>query len=233
MKVLIVLAHHEPSSFNAAMAATASEALTAAGHTVVLSDLYGEDFNPVGDRRDFLDASDLGFLKYQIEQQHAQATGTFAPYLAREQARLQEADLLILQFPMWWFGVPGILKGWIDKVFAAGFAYGGGRWFETGRFRGKRAILSLTMSARANRWGENALFGPIEWCLHPIHAGVFNFCGIDTMRPHIVHAPAALTPAERELELSAWSSRCAGLFAESPLPFRQTTDFEGETYRGV
>jgi len=215
------------------MAKAAYEALESAGHEVALSDLYADNFNPVGTRADFLETADPSYLKYQIEQKHAAATATFAPDVAREQLRLTEADLIIFQFPLWWFGVPGILKGWIDRVFAADFAYGGGKWFETGRFNGRRAILSFTMSAKANRWGENALFGSLDWCLHPLHIGVFNFCGIEALKPQIVHSPAAMTDEERETALAAWSTRCLGLFQEIPLPLRRTTDFDMEAYRGV
>lgn len=51
---------------------------------------------------------------------------------------------MIWQFPLWWFSVPGILKGWVDKVFAMGRTYGGGRIYEKGVFQGKKAMLSLT-----------------------------------------------------------------------------------------
>jgi NAD(P)H dehydrogenase (quinone) len=233
MNVFIVLAHHEPKSFNAAMAQAARHALAKAGHEVVVTDLYADGFNPVGTRSDFLETADPGYLKYQLEQKHASSTGSFAPDIAREQARLKAADLLIFQFPLWWFGVPGILKGWIDRIFAVDFAYGGGRWFESGPLRGRRAMLSFTMGAKPDRWGENALFGSLDWCLHPLHVGLFNFCGFQTLAPQIVNSPAALSQEEREKALSAWRARCAGLFQEEPLPFRRTTDFDTAAYRGA
>jgi putative NADPH-quinone reductase len=233
MNVLIVLAHHEPGSFNGAMAKTARDAFTRAGHDVVISDLYADKFNAVSTRADFLNTANPAYLKYQAEQKYAVETNGFVPELAREQARLEASDLLIFQFPLWWFSVPGILKGWIDRVFAADFAYGGGRWFESAPLVGRRAILSFTMSAKPDRWGENSLFGPLEWCLHPLHVGLFNFCGFETLQPQIVHSPAAMTVAEREAALAAWSQRCVGIFDESPLPVRRTVDFEMTPYRGV
>ena len=61
--------------------------------------------------------------------------------------RLFAADLLILQFPMWWFSVPAILKGWIDRVFAFGVTYDFGRTWDKGVMCGRRAMLSMTTSA--------------------------------------------------------------------------------------
>jgi NAD(P)H dehydrogenase (quinone) len=60
------------------------------------------------------------------------------------------ADLLILQFPIWWFGMPAILKGWADWVLARGFAYVAGRKYDTGMFRGKTAMVAATTGTSAD-----------------------------------------------------------------------------------
>src|SRR4051794_41802167 len=79
------------------------------------------------------------------EQAHAAAGGTFAPDLARHVELFQAADLLLLVSPMWWFSVPAMLKGWIDRVFANGVAY---RYPEvppwSGFLGGKRGMLGMT-----------------------------------------------------------------------------------------
>ena len=103
MHALIVLSHPEPQSFNAAMARRAAEALTAAGHTVDLADLHAEGFDPVSDRRNFITTADPIYLKLQAEEMQATGAGGFTPDLERQIARLEAADLLILQFPLWWF----------------------------------------------------------------------------------------------------------------------------------
>ena len=68
MRVLIVHAHHEPSSFNGAMTREAAAALAAAGHEVVVSDLYAMGFDPVSDRRNFTSVADPAALKQQAEE---------------------------------------------------------------------------------------------------------------------------------------------------------------------
>ena len=231
MKALVVLAHPERNSFNGAMCDAAMEALAESGHEVVLSDLYRENFDVAAGRGDFRSSADPAYLSYQAEQRNAVATNGFAEEIAREQARLRSCDIVIFQFPLWWFGPPAILKGWFDRVLACGFAYGGGRWFETAPLRGRRALLSLTMGAKSDRWGPDKLFGPLEWCLHPIHVGALNFCGFDVLAPQIVHAPASASGEEREILLQAWRNRCKELPSETPLPFRRTTDFQAGAHR--
>ena len=118
MNVLIVYAHPEASSFTAALKDAAVDALSAAGHRVEISDLYGEGFNPVAGRHDFIGAADPARFHYQSEQLHASRTDGFAADLVREQERLMRADLLVFVFPLWWGGPPAIVKGWFDRVCA-------------------------------------------------------------------------------------------------------------------
>ena len=70
MRVLIVHAHHEPASFNGALTREATTALRTARHEVVVSDLYGERFDPVSDRRNFVTVLDKDRLKQQGEEEH-------------------------------------------------------------------------------------------------------------------------------------------------------------------
>ena len=120
---LVVLASPEPSSFATALATTAVDALTGAGWDVTLLDLYREGFDPVLSDGDFTERLIVHRLQPMDEQAHAAARGTFAPDLARHVDLFESADLLLLVSPMWWFSVPAMMKGWIDRVFANGVAY--------------------------------------------------------------------------------------------------------------
>ena len=152
MKVFIVHAHHEPSSFNAALTGHALAILRSAGHEVQVSDLYAMGFDPVSDRRNFLTVKTAERLRQQDEEAYASAHAGFSPQLQAEMDKLAWCELLVLQFPLWWLGMPAILKGWVDRVFAVGFAYGGGRYFDRGVFAGKRALCSLTAGGPAEVW---------------------------------------------------------------------------------
>ena len=149
MKVLIVFAHPEQQSFNGAMFRTAVETLSAAGHEVATSDLYTMQFDPVSGRHNFLTLKNPDYFKQQLEEMHATETYGFADDLEREMKKLEWCDLMIWQFPLWWFGLPGMLKGWVDRVFAMGRTYGGERLYANGVFKGKRAMLSSSWSAPA------------------------------------------------------------------------------------
>jgi NAD(P)H dehydrogenase (quinone) len=120
MNVLLVLAHPERRSFNGAMFDAAQAELQAAGHAVVTSDLYRMGFDPVSSRRNFVTVKDADYLKLQAEEAWASEVGGFAADVDAEIAKVESADLMIWQFPLWWFGMPAILKGWVDRVFAMG-----------------------------------------------------------------------------------------------------------------
>lgn len=219
MNVLIVHAHEEPRSFNGALTETAVRVLTAEGHSVVVSDLYALGFNPVGGKHDFTALSDPDHFKYGPEQTHATEAGTFAVDVATEQAKLFAADLLIFQFPLWWFGLPAILKGWVDRVFAAGLTYGGGRWYSKGVFRGKRAMLSLTTGGGPGIYSPRGLNGDIDTLLFPIQHGMLFFVGFEVLPPFIAWSPARASQAQREQYLADYASRLRSWPTAEPIAF--------------
>src|SRR5688500_2801264 len=127
-KALVVLAHPERRSFNGAMADVAVETLREQGYDVAFSDLYRMGFDPVSDRRNFATVKNADYFKQQVEEDQATDVGGFAPDVEAAIAKLEAADLMIWQFPLWWVSVPGVLKGWVDKVFAFHRVYGRGRF---------------------------------------------------------------------------------------------------------
>ena len=141
MKVLIVLAHPEAKSFNAQMAETARAAFEHRGHTVEIDDLYGQDFDPRESPTHFPSPRSMDYFSAMVEQRHASDTGTLPADVAREIARLEAADLVMFQFPLWWFSMPAMLKGWLDRVFVWGRIYSSRRRYDTGHFAGKRAFV--------------------------------------------------------------------------------------------
>ena len=229
MNILLVLAHPEPRSFNGALRDAAREALPAAGHCVLESDLYAMKWRPVLGPGDF--SLDDAVFSAQAAQRAAVAGGTQSPDVVSEQAKVSSADLIVLIFPIWWFGVPAILKGWIDRVFALDVAYGGGRWFDHGVYRGKRALIACTTGARADRFSGTGLFGPLDWVLHPLRVGVFNFCGFDTLEPFVAWSVQHIDDAARRKILRRWQQRLASIEHEAPQPFRHLGDYPSPAMR--
>ena len=99
MRVFVVHAHHEPTSFNGALTREAVASLGAAGHEVVVSDLYAMGFDPVSDRRNFRTVRDPERLKQQNEESHASACDGYVGELQAEMDKLAWCDALVLQFP--------------------------------------------------------------------------------------------------------------------------------------
>jgi NAD(P)H dehydrogenase (quinone) len=163
MRVFIVHAHHEPQSFNGALTRAAVSSLSSAGREVRVSDLHAMRFDPVSDRRNLVTTKDPARLRQQAEEAYAAEHDGFAPDIRAEMDKLFWCDVLILQFPLWWFRLPAILKGWVDRVFASGGRiYGGGKWYDRGVFGGKREMCSVTIGGEAPIYSEYGLNGPLE-----------------------------------------------------------------------
>jgi len=216
MRVFIVHAHHEPTSFNSAMTEAAKASLERAGHEVTVSDLHAMGFDPVSDRRNFTTTALSERLKQQVEEEYASGHAGFVRELQAEMDKLSWCEVLILQFPLWWLGMPAILKGWVDRVFALGRVYGGGRYFGTGVLRGKRALCATTVGGSDVTYSPAGMYGPIEPILFPIHHGILRFCGFDVLEPFVVYAPTRLIPNERRDCLRKYAQRVLRLDTEVP-----------------
>jgi NAD(P)H dehydrogenase (quinone) len=188
VNVLVVYAHPEPTSFAAALKNGAVSALTAAGHKVEVSDLYAEGFNPVAGRHDFKTAADPARFHYQSEQLHASRTDGFAADLVREQKRLMRADLVVFIFPLWWGGVPAIVKGWFDRVCAYGVTYADGKRYERGYFVGRRALLALTTGGTAERFSADGSYGEMRHVLHWVQRCMLEYLGFESLEPFVAFA---------------------------------------------
>ncbi len=217
MKVFIVLAHPEHKSFNAAMFRTAVDTLTAEGHEVRTSDLYAMQFNPVSGRHNFITVKEPDYFKQQIEEMHATETYGFADDVEGEIQKIEWCDLMIWQFPLWWFGLPGILKGWVDRVFAMGRTYGGQRIYANGAFKGRRALLALTTGGPATAYLKGGFNGDINAILRPVHRGILQFTGFEVLAPQIAYGPVRLEQRERAESLAGYANRLKTIAAEPPL----------------
>jgi NAD(P)H dehydrogenase (quinone) len=217
MNVFVVLAHPESKSFNGALFDTAVRTFESSGHTVEVSDLYRMGFNPVSDRHNFITTKDPDYLKLQIEEMHATEHDGFSPHIELEMRKIESCDLMILQFPLWWFGLPAILKGWVDRVLAMGRMYGYGNIYDTGMFRRKGAMLSLTTGGPEDAYRKGGFNGDIDAVLRPIHRGILQFVGFDVLAPQIHYSPVRVTDADRAQWLADYAKRLAAIATESPI----------------
>ncbi len=131
MNVLIVFAHPEPRSLNASLRDAAIAQLKADGHAVRVTGLYADGWKAVVDRDDFPTLPADQRLIVAAASAVGYAGGALTEDVKAEQAKLLWADAVIFQFPLWWFSMPAILKGWFERVYALGFAYGVGEHSDT------------------------------------------------------------------------------------------------------
>ena len=124
---------------------------------------------------------------------------------------------MIWQFPLWWFGLPGILKGWVDRVFAMGRTYGGERFYENGAFKGKRALLSVTTGGPDSAYAKDGWNGDIHAILRPIQRGMLRFTGFDVLAPNLCFGPARATPEQRTQWLKDFEGRLRRIAEEQPI----------------
>lgn len=227
MNCLLVFAHPEPSSFNAAMRDVAVAELARQGYTVAISDLYRMDWDPVLGPRDFpVHRLNPDYLDLSREQEHAFKAGSHSADVAAEQAKVASADFVLFQFPVWWFSMPSILKGWVDRVFSRGFAYSAGRKYESGHFKGKRAMLSITTGTAGSLYEPGGMDGDLHHVLWPIHNGILAYTGFTVLPPFSVWMPARIGEQERRIRLRDYAERLRLLDQLEPLYFHPWSDYD-------
>lgn len=230
MNVLIVHAHPEPKSFTAALRNQAVETLQARGHQVRVSDLYAMNWNPVASAEDFAARENPEYLVYALEQRRSSKEQTLASDIQQELDKLLWADLLILNFPIYWFSTPAILKGWIDRVLVSGICYGGKRFYDQGGLRGKKALVTVTLGGREHMFGEGAIHGPLEDMLRPLLRGTLAYVGLDVLKPFVGwHVPYISAQARQDF-LTSYRQRLETIGADQPLSFPRLSQFDERLY---
>lgn len=229
MNVLLVYAHPEPTSLNGSLRDFTVQRLQAAGHTVQVSDLYAMNWKTTIDADDAPGRDESRSFHASIDSKLAYQQGRQSADIAREQEKLLWADALILQFPLWWFTMPAILKGWVERVYAYGFAYGVGehsdaRWGERygeGKMKGKRAMLLVTTGGWDSHYSPRGINGPIDDLLFPIQHGVLFYPGFDVVPPFLVYRASRMDQARFTETCEALGTRLDELWSTRPIAYRQ------------
>ena len=149
MRVLVLYAHPDPESFSAALHRTVVGTLRRSGHQVDDCDLYEEGFDPVLSRDER-----VTYLDVAINQRNV------APYVER----LRRADALVLVFPVWNFGFPAILKGFLDRVFLPGVSFNLENGLATPNLTHLRTLVAVTTYG-APRWRAVLIGDPPRKCV--------------------------------------------------------------------
>lgn len=180
MRVLVILGHPSPSSFNAAIAKTVCDRLAQNGHEVIFHDLYAEGFNPV------LSAAEIP------------NDAVLPPEIAAHCRELAEADGVVVVHPNWWGQPPAVLTGWIDRVMRQGVAYefqegDGGEGVPVGLLKARAAVVFNTSNTSEPR--EIEIFGdPLERLWKDC---IFDFCGVKTFYRRMFRTICVSSPKQR------------------------------------
>jgi NAD(P)H dehydrogenase (quinone) len=186
MNAHIVLAHPEKRSFNAHLSDVSQQVLSAAGFQTTLSDLNAMNFDPCEGPHHYSSRKDPKVFHTQTEQRFNSDNNTLPPEVEAETQRLLGCDLLVVHFPLWWFGMPAILKGWIDRVFVYGKMYRSAMRYDKGICAGKKMVICVTTGATEDSCSHNGKEGDTRLHLWPI-LFAFRYLGFDVLQPKILH----------------------------------------------
>lgn len=191
MKYLIIYAHPNEQSLNAYLKNMVEHHLYKQGHEVTIRDLYQLNFNPV------LSKDDLA----------GQRLGTVSKDVQTEQEYISWADCLIFIHPIWWTGLPAILKGYIERTFSYGFAYQYEQGIQKGLLRGKKAIIINTQGKSHGEYGD---LGMDKALLLTSDTGIYTYCGLEV--EHHIFLDRA-DKADSEI-IATWTNQIKSLLVE-------------------
>ncbi|MBU8812888.1 NAD(P)H-dependent oxidoreductase [Mycolicibacterium goodii] len=223
---LWLYAHPLRGSLNDHLFRSGTEALSEQ-YTVLTSDLHAQRFDPVLGDRDFAGRSG-NIVEITGEAYHR---GELPDDVRAEQDKLAAAELLVVQFPLWWYGPPAILKGWFDRVLTNGFAYGEldpelgvPRRYGDGHLVGRRALIVVTVGEDARSLGSRGISGDVDSLLFPLTHGTLWYTGVGSFDLHVIYDADGLGPEGVQRETERLCDRLKALDTESAGRFRRLAD---------
>ncbi len=160
MHALIVVAHPDPKSLSHSIADRVAKGVSLSGNSVEIADLAAEGFDP-------------RFTGADIAVHRKEALPP--DDVAAEQARIDRADALVLVYPVYWWSMPGLLKGWIDRVFTNGWAYDSSP--DTKLVKKLRHLRVHLVGVGGADEGTYTRRGYLAAMKTQIDHGIFDYCG--------------------------------------------------------
>ncbi len=164
MKILMVLAHPRRASVTGQVADAFAAAAAANGHEIEWADLMREGFDPV--------------LREADEPDWTDGNKTYSPEVRHEMARVERNDATVMVFPVWWWSMPAVLKGWIDRVWNNGWAYG------DRKFPQQRVWMLGIAGSDAVAYAKRGYDRAIEVGLD---IGILDYCGVKDRRLELLY----------------------------------------------
>jgi len=224
----IVYAHPEPNSFVAAIRDTTRSALEQSGWQTSLADLQANEFKAVASASDFGARARPDYLVYSLEQRHAWQHECIDPEIASEVEAVRSSDLLVLVFPVFWFSVPALMKGWIDRVFLSGVFYGGRKVYDRAGMRGKHAMVVSSLGGREHMFGPGAIHGELKGMLRHLLQGTLGYVGFSVYEPFFAHHVPYLDDTTRARILIKLGREIQNIDSRPVLAMPSLDDFDDE-----
>ncbi len=224
----IVFAHPEPHSFVASMRDIVQESLESTGWKTSVTDLQSANFKAVASAEDFTTRERADYLVYSLEQRQAWKTGSVAPEIKAEVDAVTRSDLLVLVFPIFWFSVPALMKGWIDRVFLSGVFYGGRRIYGQGGMNGKHALVVASLGGREQMFGPNSIHGNLNGMLRHLLQGTLGYAGFSVYDPFFAYHVPYLDSTARTGILIKLMNEIRQLDSRSVLQMPKLEDFDDQ-----
>lgn len=160
MHALVVVTHPVSDSFSHAMAERVIDGIVKTGHTAELADIAAEGFDP----------------RFTVDDYRAykRQAGPVPEDVRREQERIERADALVFVFPVYWWSLPGLLKGWFDRILTAGWGYGSDREGSPTNLGGIDVHLLAITESGLERYRRR---GYREAIRTQVESGIFGYCG--------------------------------------------------------
>lgn len=180
MHVLTVLDHPNPNSFSHAVAQSFMAGAEAEGHTTELADLNAEGFNPLWSQSDI----------------DPDAPGADLSDVIAEQERIAQADAICLVFPLFWWGMPAMTKGWVDRVWRWGWAYDQLDDSEKSLQRPRTGVLLIPAGARSDEIEQEGYGAALDtaWI-----KGTFGFFGLSPRKMELLCGSTGSEPRRKAL----------------------------------
>ena len=183
MKHLIIYAHPNQESLNGQFKQVIEKILVQQKQDLIVRDLYTLGFDPV----------------LSLEDMTGQRKGIVNELIKKEQEYISWADILTFIYPIWWTGMPAIMKGYFDRVLSYGFAYRYDQGIQKGLLTGKQAII-LNTHGKSNE--EYSTIGMDKALLLTSDKGIYTYCGFQVKEHSFFDKADRATPEIVEIWLS-------------------------------
>lgn len=196
MRHLIIYAHPNENSLNHHLLNTVVETLQSRNQEVIVRDLYKIGFDPV----------------FSLNDMQGQRLGKVSDDIKTEQEHISWAEQITFIYPIWWTGLPAMMKGYIDRVFSYGFAYRYDQGIQKGLLKGKKTVI---INTHGKSHEEYEKIGMDKALTLTSDNGIFIYSGLEIIRHLFFDKADKASPENMEI----WKDQIINLYSEQVLNY--------------